>query len=417
MVFISSEKENINTIETDSEILITMLSAFAQAESESISANVRWGVRQSMREGKVNFQYSKMFGYERGEDNKPRIVPEQAEIVRGIFKSYLAGDSVKMIKESLDARQIKTSSGSKPWSVSAIQGMLRNEKYCGDALLQKTFREDCISGKAKKNTGQLPKYLVRNNHEGIIDRRIFDAVQTEIARRTGTKSRAQKNSASGMTKYSSQYALTDRLVCGECGTLYRRCIWSRGGKKRIVWRCISRLDYGTEYCKDSPTIDEEPLHKAILDAVNIAMSKKEQLIIKLSDAIKMELSPEKGKGMSLGDIDRRIEEIGIATDKLLKVAAESGSFESYRDEFRTLATETEELKVRRESVLQRIYLDDKCTRRISGALDATDMTEPIFTQWDDSIIRQLVDTVKVVGADRVEVWLKSGEMVEERLGG
>ena len=268
------EKENINTLETDSEILITMLGAFAQAESESISANVRWGKRQAMREGKVSFQYSKLYGYKRGEDNKPQIIPEQAEVVRRIFNAFLAGDSLRLIKEALETNGAKSNSGDAAWSVSTIQGILRNEKYCGDAILQKTYISDCISRKVVKNNGQLPKYLIQNNHEGIIDRQTFDAVQAEIARRAGTKAASQKKCVSGLACYSSQYALTERLVCGECGTLYRRCTWSRNGKKRIVWRCISRLEYGTKYCKDSPTIDEAPLQSAILAASRLSMPSK-----------------------------------------------------------------------------------------------------------------------------------------------
>ena len=283
------EKENIHTLETDSEILITMLGAFAQAESESISANVRWGKRQAMREGKVSFQYSKLYGFKRGEDNKPQIIPEQAEVVRRIFNAFLAGDSLRLIKEALETNGVKSNSGDAAWSVSTIQGILRNEKYCGDAILQKTYISDCISRKVVKNNGQLPKYLIQNNHEGIIDRQTFDAVQAEIARRAGTKAASQKKCVSGLACYSSQYALTERLVCGECGTLYRRCTWSRNGKKRIVWRCISRLEYGTKYCKDSPTIDEAPLQSAILAAINSVMSSKNTLISQIPDAIRMEL--------------------------------------------------------------------------------------------------------------------------------
>ncbi|MEA5012256.1 MAG: recombinase family protein, partial [Angelakisella sp.] len=179
------EKENINTLEADSEIIITMLGAFAQAESESISQNVKWGVRQAMREGRVNFQYKKLYGYERGEDNKPKIAPHEAEVIRRIFNMYLAGFSVRLIKEQLEAEGVETREKSKSWSISSIQNLLHNEKYCGDVLLQKTFIADCISHKIIKNNGQLPKYLIQNHHEGIVDRVTFDAVQAEIARRVG----------------------------------------------------------------------------------------------------------------------------------------------------------------------------------------------------------------------------------------
>ena len=127
------EKENINTLESDSEMLITMMGAFAQAESESISTNVRWGKRQAMREGKAVLQYKHLYAYERGEDGKPRIIPEQAEVVRRIYDSFLAGHSVRMIKNALETDQITTSKGGAVWSESVIRSILKNEKYCKDS--------------------------------------------------------------------------------------------------------------------------------------------------------------------------------------------------------------------------------------------------------------------------------------------
>ena len=136
------EKENINTLEADSEILITMLGAFAQAESESISANVRWGKRQAMREGKAIIQYDRLYAYRKGEDGNPEIIPEQAEVVRSIYDQYLAGASFRMIQERLETAQIPNAAGEVKWTLSAIRGILTNEKYCGDVLLQKTYTSD-----------------------------------------------------------------------------------------------------------------------------------------------------------------------------------------------------------------------------------------------------------------------------------
>lgn len=227
------EKENINTLESDSEILITMMGAFAQAESESISANVRWGKRQAMREGKAIIQYKHLYAFRRGDDGEPEIIPEQAKVVVEIYNQYLAGASLRMIKDSLEAKGIPNSLGGAEWNISAIRSILTNEKYCGDVLLQKTYISDCISKKVIKNTGQLPMYLVQNHHEGIVSRETFDAVQTEMARRNAGRSPSKKNAPTGMVSYASKYALSERLVCGECGTLYRRCTWTRNGQKRV----------------------------------------------------------------------------------------------------------------------------------------------------------------------------------------
>ncbi len=205
------EKENINTLESDSEILITMMGAFAQAESESMSGNISWGKRQAMKEGKVVIHYKNFYGYEKGGDGKPRIIPEQAEVIRKIYDSFLAGYSVRMIKAELEAQGVPATKGGTVWSESVIRGILKNEKYCGDALMQKTFIQDCISKKQLRNRGQLPMYLKRNNHEGIVSRDTFNAVRAEFARRNAGRAPSQKLAPTGRSCYSAKYALTERL--------------------------------------------------------------------------------------------------------------------------------------------------------------------------------------------------------------
>lgn len=237
------EKENINTLDMDSEMLITMLGAFAQAESESISRNVAWGKRQAIREGKVHVNFKRLYGYVLREDGIPDIDSEKANVVRLIFERYVAGDSLRMITYRLNNAGILNPSGEPEWKSATIRSILMNEKYCGDVLGQKTFKEGVIGGKVQKNTGQLPQVLIQNNHPAIISRELFYAVQEETKRRTAAKSPSTK-SPTGRSSYTSKYALSERLVCGECGTLYRRCTWNGKEQKRIVWRCVSRLDYG-----------------------------------------------------------------------------------------------------------------------------------------------------------------------------
>jgi len=262
------EEQNINSIYPESEFLITLHGAFAQAESESTSSRARWGKRQAMKSGHVAMQYKQLLGYEKGPDGKPRIVPEQAETVRFIYDRYLAGDSIREIKAALEGQGIPTVSGKAEWMASHIRSILTNEKYCGDVLLQKNFIQDCISKKVIPNTGQLPKYLIQNHHEGIVSRETFDAVQLEMARRSAKAGATRKSTPTGRGKYSGKHVLSNLLFCGECGTAYRRCVWTQHGVKRPVWRCVSRLDYGKKFCTQSPTLDEEPLQQAILAAVN-----------------------------------------------------------------------------------------------------------------------------------------------------
>ena len=407
------EKENINTLEADSEILITMLGAFAQAESESISANVRWGKRQAMREGKAIIQYDRLYAYEKGEDGNPKIIPEQAEVVRSIYHQYLTGASLRMIKERLEAEQIPNVSGKAQWTITTIRSILRNEKYCGDVLLQKTYISDCISRKVIRNTGQLPMYLVQDHHDGIVDRKTFDAVQAEIARRSAGKSPSKKNAPTGMASYASKYALSERLVCGECGTLYRRCTWSKGGKKRVVWRCVSRLDYGTKYCHNSPTLDEEPLQRSILAAINSVMSQKSTLIRQITSAMEVELAPVPGESMSLGDIDRAIADLGRQFTALLSEAADVGDADSYTAQFQSISTAMAEFK-RRKAIIQQLRQEqDQTDRRMQRVTMALKSTSNRLTEWDDGTIYQLLEKVTVLSSERIRVTLRDGLEIEQ----
>ena len=406
------EEQNINTLESDSEMLITLLGAFAQSESESISANVRWGVRQAMREGKANINCKYLYAYEKGEDGKPQIIPEQAVTVKGIYDRYLAGASLRQIKGWLESEGIPDVAGKPEWSITAIRNILTNEKYCGDALLQKTFVDDCISKKVVKNTGQLPMYLVQNHHEGIVDRKTYDAVQAELARRKAAKS-PTKTAPTGLTSYASKYALSERLVCGECGTLYRRCTWKRGEQTRIVWRCVSRLDYGTKYCH-SPTLDEEPLQRAILAALNSVMSQRDGLIRQLTGAMEQEISPIPGETMSLSDIEKRLEEINQQVGNLVALATKENDILAYREQLKDLVDETNLLKEKRDRIQMQREKDHVAAGRIEVVVTTLNQA-PAELQWDESIIRQLVDTVKVISKEKIIVYLRNGMQIEQKI--
>lgn len=181
------EKEGINTLQVSSELLITLFSGLSQAESESISMNVKIGKRQSLKNGNVPFCYKSFLGYQKGADGKPEIVPDEAKTVKRIFAEYLAGKSLNDIAKSLMSDGVLSPRGKTAWNSKVIMSILSNEKYKGDALLQKTYIADCISKKSKKNNGELPMYYVENNHPAIIERSMFDRVQEEIARRNSKR--------------------------------------------------------------------------------------------------------------------------------------------------------------------------------------------------------------------------------------
>ena len=261
------EEQQIDTLKTDSELYLVIYAGFAQSESESISKNITWSVRKKFEEGTPVFMYKRFLGYKKGADGEPEIVPSEAAIVERIFNLYLAGETVDKISKMMQAENYDIPDKTISFSKGMIMNMLSNERYCGDAILQKSVTIDCIEKKRKKNTGEAPMYYVQNNHPAIIDRVTFNKVQEELARRKTKTPGSAKSSITSTGKYS-RYALTDVLICGNCGTRYRRVTWSRNGVKRIVWRCISRLDYGKKYCSDSPTIMEDKLQEAIVRAVN-----------------------------------------------------------------------------------------------------------------------------------------------------
>ena len=393
-----------------------MLGAFAQSESESISANVRWGKRQAMKEGKAIINYKHLYGYRKGADGRPEIIPEQAEVVRKIYDLFLSGTPIRGILEYLNANNIPNISGGSQWAKNAVNSILTNEKYCGDVLLQKTYIDDCINKKVKKNTGQLPMYLVQNHHEGIISRKTFDEAQAELARRSAGKSPSKKNAPTGRSRYSSKYALSDRLYCGECGTRYQRCTWrNRDGSKRIVWRCVSRVDYGNKYCHDSPTLDEEPLHKAILAAINGAVKDKDTIIYNLKSAMEKELAPVAGRQLSLSEIDNQLEQLNTEFSKVLAEASESGDQAAYSDKFREIMQKQTALKAERDEIQRTLAESGKAATHIEQCRQAAETTPSAITEWDEALIRQVVESVTVETGNEIIVALKSGASIHQKL--
>ena len=408
------EKENINTLQEDSEFLITLYGAFAQQEIESLSANVNWGIQQSMREGKVRIQYRNLYAYRQGSDGTPEIIPEQAEVVREIYARYLAGASLRMIQDWLIENQIPNGRGQNDWTHVAIKGILTNEKYCGDVLMQKTYTPDCITHKSVKNRGERPMYLVQNNHPPIVDRGTYDAVQAEMARRSALRSPSRK-APTGQSCYTSKYALSDRVFCGECGTRYKRTTWSRNGKKRIVWRCASRLDYGTKYCHNSPTVDEARLQSAILAALNSAMSEKKVLINQIAGAMEVETLPAHDASMSIAGINARLAALEKEFQTLLEKAAGDFGSESYTEDFRSLAEEMAALKEKRKNIEAKRDGSEP-DHRIKQALNYMEEHSPAITEWDETAIRQLVDWVKILSSEEILVCLHGGLEMRQKLG-
>lgn len=254
-------------------------------------------------------------------------------------------------------------------------------------------------------------YLIENHHEGIVSREKYNAVQAEMARRKAAKS-PSKRASTGLAAYTSRYALSDRLVCGECGTLYRRCTWTRPDGKRVVWRCVSRLDYGKKYCHSSPTLDEAPLQQAVLAAINASMSGRKVLADQLVDAMEQELAPVPGESMSLGDIDRAVTELGKQFDMLLAEAA-NGDVDEYAERFRAISTTMEELKRRKAAILSIRQEQEQIGRRIHAAASAMTAVTMGITEWDDGVVYQMLEKVTVLAGNRIKVTFRNGVEIEQ----
>ena len=287
-----------------------------------------------------------------------------------------------------------------------------NEKYCGDVLLQKTFIQDCISKKVIPNTGQLPKYLIQNHHEGIVSREIFDAVQLEMARRSAKAGATRKSTPTGRGKYSGKHVLSNLLFCGECGTAYRRCVWTQRGIKRPVWRCVSRLDYGKKFCIQSPTLDEEPLQQAILAAVNAVMLDRDTLARQLTAVMEWELAPMLGESMSLADIDRALEELSSQFNSLLAEASANPA-EDYTERFRELSESTARLKERKAQLEGACQEQGRLQNRLRAVSAAMEHMTAAMTEWDEEVIHQLLEKVTVLSREKIRVTFRDGREIEQ----
>lgn len=412
-IAVISEKENINTLTAESEMLITIMSCFAQAESESISKNVARGIRQSFKNGNVPMQYKKLLGYKKGADGNAEIVSDEAEIVKEIYRCYLDGASLNQIADMLNNRGLTTKGSNSPYRKEVIQRILTNEKYTGDALLQKTYITDCITKKSRKNNGELPMYLVKNHHEPIISRTDFNRVQEEMARRSAKRSIAEKLTKTEQGKYSAKYALSELLICGECGSHYRRVTWTAKGFKEIKWRCINRIQYGKKNCHSSPTIDEQALHKAIISAINEFCEVKDEVAKALRESITEVLDPNLNG--SIQAAQQRIDELAHNIDELIKLATvpetaatAMADIEKFSEEMKTLREFIETEKAKQIAVQRGSAELDAILKR----LEKEDFT---MTEYNDVAVRQLIEKVTVESKNVITVAFKGGLEIRKEL--
>lgn len=258
------EKENIWTLDSKGELLITIMSSLAQEESRSISENITWGQRKRFADGKVSVAYSHFLGYDKGEDDKMIVNYQEAETIKLIYKLYLSGFSLRAIARELTKRKIKTAYGKDTWCVGPVQGILTNEKYKGDALLQKEYTVDYLTKTVKKNEGEIPQYYIENDHEAIISSEIFDMVQAEMAKRRHCK-----------TRYSGISIFSNKIKCGDCGGWYGSKVWHSTDKyRKIIYQCNGKFK---NHCQ-TPHIAEEQIKAAFIVSFNKIFKSKETVL-------------------------------------------------------------------------------------------------------------------------------------------
>ena len=409
------EEQNIDTLKNESELYLVIYAGFAQSESESISKHITWTYRKKFEEGKVSFQYKNFLGYRKGADSQPEIVPEEAAIVERIYEMFLAGQPVKVIAQTLQAEKIEIPGKNLSFSKNMIMNILRNEKYCGDCILQKTVTVDCISKTRKANQGEAPMYIVENNHPAIISREVFNRAQEELSRRNSLRLQSDKTAITANGRYS-KYALTEVLHCAECGSRYKRVTWSIHGKKKIVWRCVSRLDYGKKYCKKSITVEEATLHGAIVRALNRFHVEDESTYLPLMKATIGEAIGINGGSEEIDLLTRRIDALNKRMLDLVNETVAAGKdVESSEDEFKGISDQIEQLDRRIVAIQESIHKDGSRQARLEEIQNIIAERNANETQYDDSIVRQMIECIKVHNDGKLTIIFGGGYEIEETL--
>ena len=353
--------------------------------------------------------------YRKGEDGKPEIVPEEAAIVERIFEMFLTGQPVGLIAQTLQSENIEIPGKDLSFSKNMIMNILRNEKYCGDSILQKTVTVDCISKTRKANHGEAPMYLVENSHPAIISRDIFHRTQEELARRKALRPKSDKTSITQSGKYS-KYALSEVLHCAECGSRYKRVTWNIRGKKKIVWRCVSRLDYGKKYCKNSITAEEVALHGAVVRALNRFHAEDESTYLTLMKATIGEAIGINGGSEEIDLLTRRIDALNKRMLELVNETVAAGKdVESSEDEFKSISDQIEQLNRRIAAIQESVRGDATRQARLEEIQSIIAERNANETQYDDSIVRQMIECIKVHNDGKLTIIFGGGYEIEETL--
>lgn len=395
------EKENIYTLDSKGELLITIMSSLAQEESRSLSENVTWGQRKSFADGKVSLPYKQFLGYEKGEDGLPKINEEQAVIVRRIYELFMCGKTPDGIASILTLEGIRTPSGKQKWVASTVLSILQNEKYKGAALLQKCFTVDFLTKKKKVNEGEVPQYYIENSHEAIIDPLEFDWVQGEIARRKAM-----------VRAYSGKNVLSTKLVCAECGSYYGSKVWQSNTKyRKEILQCNRKFKAETK-CK-TPHVTEEDVKTKFIQAYNELTCDRKKLLQNCMDA--------KAKFCDFSDIDATMNKLYQEADKISELTRicveencqttlDQGEYiKRYNDlveQYDRVKSKIEELSVSKKE----LQYKGICIDIMISAIEK--QKKPLMV-FDDKIWMLVVDVVKINEDGKMTFVFRNGIEVEK----
>lgn len=394
------EKENIWTLDAKGELLITIMSSLAQEESRSISENVLWGKRKQMADGKVSFDYKHFLGLDKDEETGKLVInPEQARIVRLIYRLFLEGLTPHSIAKELTQRGIKTPTGRDLWYGQTISSILRNEKYKGDALLQKKFTVDFLQKKLKKNEGEVPQYYVEGNHEAIISPAVFDLVQAEMDRRTQSP-----------VRYSGVTIFSNKIKCADCGAWYGSKVWHSNDKyRKVVFRCNNK--YNDKKCETSHVTGEE-IRSAFVSAFNKLLTEKKDIlanaeIIRRRFCVADALLKEK---------DRLAEEMSVLSEMMQKLDNENARLaqdqDEYKNRFGGLVERYDAAKAQHEDIVKAITAKEQKDMQLANFISVLKEQEDAIQEFDGRLWGSLVDFITVGREKVIKVTFKDGTEIQ-----
>ena len=397
------EKENINTMDAKGEVLITIMASLAQQESESISRNIKIGLQYRYQRGQVIVNTARFLGYDKDDDGNLVINPEQAKVVKRIFYECLTGKSAIEIARELTKEGIKNGIGRTQWHSSGIIKILRNEKYIGDALLQKTYTVDFLTKKRVKNDGQVPQYYVENNHPAIISRAVFYQVQKLLdMRREGFTTEGGHHHG-----YTNAYCFSSIVYCGRCKDIYTRCVWYRpriGEVEKVnVWRCYSRLHWNHKgkRCMGR-TITEADLEEASLKAMN-ELIQQHQLADKQIAANILKVT--KGTtGPSLDELDQQLEDQQLL---LLNMSTHNKNVEQ-------LTEQVQALRKQREQLIQQEIDHDIKRSNLKNIQSFFQTYQGGLTKFDEKLVRLLIEKITIFKS-KIDFTFKDGEVITVKM--